>query len=102
MRNINKGAVVWPTVEECYVVAPQCPAVFDVMDAYNAETGKGGGIHWQSKNRRTLLLGIIDELIAANPTIDTSRIYVQGLSRGAEGAMYLMLSRPNFLPPQCL
>lgn len=39
---------------------------------------------------------MIDETIQQNPDIDKNRIYLIGLSRGAEGAMYLLLDRPNF------
>ncbi len=58
--------------------------------------GQKGGIHWQTDNRRQLVLKMIDQTIQENPQIDTNRIYLVGLSRGAEGAMSLLLDRRSF------
>lgn len=39
---------------------------------------------------------VIDNTLKDNPRIDPQRIYVVGLSRGAEDAMNLLLTRPDF------
>ncbi|MDG6895024.1 hypothetical protein A6A20_05135 [Volucribacter amazonae] len=80
--------------EQSFVLAPQYQTPFDPFD--NIEKGQRGGIHWQTDNRQQLLLKMIDQTLADNPNIDTNRIYLIGLSRGAEGALNLLLKRPHF------
>ncbi|MEG9481918.1 alpha/beta hydrolase-fold protein [Mannheimia sp. HC-2023] len=90
----SKGAIATLPYEPSFVLAPQYDQVFDPFD--NTEKGQKGGIHWQTGNRINLVLKMIDETIKANPQIDTNRIYINGLSRGAEGGLNLLLARPNF------
>lgn len=85
----SRQAVATLDHEDGYVLVPQYDGVFDAADPQ-------GGVHWQTPNRRALLLKLIDETLAAHPDIDRSRIYLNGLSRGGEGALYLMMDRPGF------
>lgn len=91
----SRGAVGMLDHEDAYVIAPQAPAVFDAFDVYDEATGSGGGIHWQSRNRRRLLAALVRDVIRRNPGIDRRRVYVVGLSRGAEGALALVLDEPD-------
>ncbi|TCJ98498.1 putative peptidase [Volucribacter psittacicida] len=90
----SKGAISTLAYEQGFVLAPQYQTPFDPFD--NVEKGQPGGIHWQTDNRQQLLLKMIDQTLANNPNIDTDRIYLIGLSRGAEGALNLLLKRPHF------
>ncbi len=90
----SKGAIATLPYEPSFVLAPQYDQVFDPFDS--EEKGQKGGIHWQTENRINLALKMIDETIKANPQIDTNRIYINGLSRGAEGGLNLLLAHPNF------
>lgn len=90
----SQGAVSTLKYEDGFVLAPQYASVFDPFDDINK--GQKGGIHWQTENRRALLLAMIDKTLQQNPEIDQDRIYLVGLSRGAEGALYLLLDRPHF------
>ncbi|MDH3000580.1 phospholipase [Chelonobacter oris] len=90
----SKGAISTLKYEDGFVLAPQYASVFDPFD--DTTKGQQGGVHWQTENRRKLLLAMIDKTIQENPEIDTSRIYIVGLSRGAEGGLYLLLDRPDF------
>ncbi|HHW7507892.1 TPA: alpha/beta hydrolase-fold protein [Mannheimia haemolytica] len=90
----SKGAIATLPYAPSFVLAPQYDQVFDPFD--NAAKGQKGGIHWQTENRINLVLKMIDETLKANPQIDTTRIYINGLSRGAEGGLNLLLARPTF------
>ncbi|MDO4430051.1 MAG: alpha/beta hydrolase-fold protein [Lonepinella koalarum] len=90
----SKGAIATLPYSPSFVLAPQYDQVFDPFD--NAAKGQKGGIHWQTENRTNLVLKMIDETLKANPQIDTTRIYINGLSRGAEGGLNLLLARPTF------
>ncbi|MGX2967062.1 phospholipase [Ursidibacter sp. B-7004-1] len=83
----SKGAISTLQYEEGFVVAPQYSSVFDPFDKE--------GIHWQTDNRHRLIFKMLDEIIANNPHIDTRRIYIVGVSRGAEGGLYLLQKRPE-------
>ena len=91
----SRGATGVLEHEDAYVVAPQAPAVFDAYDSYDEATGKGGGIHWQTRNRRRLLAALVRDVIRRNPGVDPDRVYVVGLSRGAEGGLALLLDEPD-------
>lgn len=91
----SRGAVGVLEHEDCYVVAPQLSSVFDAYDTYDEATGTGGGIHWQSRNRRYLVVALVRRLLREHPGIDRHRVYVHGLSRGAEGALALVLDEPQ-------
>ncbi|EIJ70912.1 alpha/beta hydrolase-fold protein [Pasteurella bettyae] len=90
----NKGAISTLQYEPGFVLAPQYGSVFDPFDDVNK--GHKGGIHWQTDNRQELVLKMIDDTLKANAQIDRHRIYLVGLSRGAEGALQLLLKRPQF------
>ena len=91
----SRGATGVLDHEDAYVIAPQAPAVFDAYDSYDEATGKGGGIHWQSRNRRRLLAALVRDVLRRNPRVDRERVYVVGFSRGAEGALALVLDEPE-------
>ncbi|WMT91885.1 PHB depolymerase family esterase [Pelagibacterium sp. H642] len=80
----NQGGVTWieNAPETAFVLAPQAPAR-DFRD----ENDLGG---WSSAETQQLLNGLIDEIIADNPGIDTDRIYLTGLSMGAMGSWTLL------------
>ncbi|MFD1805103.1 phospholipase [Pasteurella oralis] len=84
----SKGAIATLQYEDGFVLAPQYASVFDPFDKK--------GIHWQTDNRHQLVFKMLDEVMANNPNIDTKRIYIVGLSRGAEGGLYLLQKRPHF------
>ncbi|MFC0309744.1 alpha/beta hydrolase-fold protein [Gallibacterium trehalosifermentans] len=90
----SRGAISVLDYSPSFIVAPQYQTVFDPFD--DVTKGQQGGIHWQTNNRRQLVLKMIDKTILENPQIDTNRVYLIGLSRGAEGAMSLLLDRPTF------
>lgn len=91
----SRGAVGVLEYEDAFVVAPQEPSVFDPFDTYDEATGNGGGIHWQTRNRRGLLAGLVRDVLRRERGIDPRRVYVVGLSRGAEGALALVLDEPK-------
>lgn len=91
----SRGATGVLDFEDAYVVAAQAPSVFDPFDTFNEETRAGGGIHWQTRNRRKLLASLVQEVLRRERGIDPKRVYVVGLSRGAEGALALVLDQPT-------
>ncbi|MDU8924874.1 phospholipase [Pasteurellaceae bacterium LIM206] len=90
----SKGAISTLQYEDGFVLAPQYGTIFDPFDDVNK--GQRGGVHWQTENRQRLLLKMIDQTLSENPAIDRNRIYLVGLSRGAEGALNLLQKRPYF------
>lgn len=60
---------------DAYVLAPQCPKE----------------VYWESES----LYQLIQKVIAENKNIDTSRIYLTGLSMGAWGAWNLAFAHPD-------
>ncbi|MFU2078048.1 phospholipase [Avibacterium endocarditidis] len=85
----SKGAIATLVYEAGFVLAPQYQTVFDPFALQD-------GIHWQTDNRLDLVLKMIDDTVKNEPQIDPSRIYLIGLSRGAEGALKLLQKRPHF------
>ncbi|CDG00104.1 Putative uncharacterized protein [Avibacterium paragallinarum JF4211] len=85
----SKGSIATLAYEAGFVIAPQYSSVFDPFDPQ-------GGIHWQTDNRLDLVLDLIDHQLQNEPQIDRDRIYLVGLSRGAEGALKLLQKRPHF------
>ena len=63
----------------CFVVAPQCPT----------------NSYWGHPEVRDSLIGMIDEVIAENPEIDSNRIYLTGISMGGHGSWMLAAFRPD-------
>lgn len=84
----SRGAVATLAQEPGFVAVPQYSSVFDPFD-------KGGGIHWQTPNRQKLVLKMVSQILQKHPEIDRTRIYLLGLSRGAEGALQVMLREPK-------
>jgi predicted peptidase len=76
----NQGGVTWVenAPEKSFVLVPQVPAR-DTLDA----NGEGG---WRGTDTVKLLLALVDKVVAENPAIDTSRLYLTGLSLGAMGS----------------
>ncbi|MEJ5912904.1 hypothetical protein [Pseudokineococcus sp. 1T1Z-3] len=93
----SRGAVGALEHDDPYVLAPQLPSVFDPFDPYDEASGRGGGIHWQSANRRRLLAGLVRRVVEEETRVDRRRVYVVGLSRGAEGALGLVLDEPQLV-----
>lgn len=92
----NEGATVWASEEvqskhPCFVLAPQCP-----------ETGYWGSSPRKTRDSRELRANsilatvcvVLDEVVENYP-VDTSRLYVTGLSMGGFGAMALLSLRPH-------
>lgn len=82
----NQGGVTWVenAREKCFVLVPQVPAR-DTKDA-------AGEIGWRNAETEKLLLSLVDKVIAENYSIDSSRIYLTGLSLGGLGAWKLITS----------
>lgn len=91
----SRGATGVLDHEDAFVVAPQAPSVFDPFDVYDEATGNGGGIHWQTRNRQALLVSLVKDVLRRERGIDARRVYVVGLSRGAEGALALVRAEPR-------
>lgn len=90
----SRGAVGPLDYEDAYVLVPQYEAVFDSAEDFQAGE-QVGGIHWQSNHRQQQVLAVISDIIASHPNIDKNRIYIHGLSRGAEGALNIAAKEPN-------
>lgn len=84
----NQGGVAWVerAPEAAYVLVPQVPAR-DTADP-------AGEIGWRAADTMKLLLGLVDQVIADNPSIDTRRLYLTGLSLGAMGS-WAILTNPD-------
>lgn len=80
----SQGGTTWieNTREKAFVLVPQAPAR-DTRDA----AGEWG---WRSADTVKLLLALVDKVIAENPSIDTNRLYLTGLSMGAMGSWKLI------------
>ena len=81
-----------------FVVFPQCPrGDYWANISYNNEgNGLGFGFKKQAPPQKSLKLslGLLDELLQ-NPNVDTSRIYVMGLSMGGMATYELLQRRPG-------
>jgi predicted esterase len=76
--------------EGAYVLVPQCATRW--MD-----NGKGGATRGQENDiYNAPLMALIKYYVAANPGIDTDRIYVGGLSNGAYMSIKLLLLYPDY------
>lgn len=89
----SKGAIATLEYETGFVLAPQYNTVFDPFDS--RENNQRGGIHWQTNNRINLVMEMLQTTLNQYKNIDQNRIYIVGLSRGAEGALNLLLKNPN-------
>jgi predicted peptidase len=79
---LKHGARVFTTAENqakrpCFVIAPQCP-----KDQW-----------WSGKNLEDVIT--IVEKFAKDPRVDTSRIYITGLSMGGFGTWSIIAQRPK-------
>lgn len=84
----NKGAVAYLEDDRfaqnpTYVIAPQ---LYDRAD----------GLGFKEDNNSALVMQIVNDFIAANPNVDTDRIYVQGMSQGGRGTWDIILRNPDF------
>lgn len=84
----NQGGTAWIErgPEKTFVLVPQAPAR-DTRD----KDGEGG---WRGEDTQKLLLALVDKIVEDNPAIDTSRLYLSGLSMGALGS-WKIISHPN-------
>jgi predicted peptidase len=84
----NQGGITWVenARKKCFVLVPQVPAR-DTMDA-------AGEIGWRNAETEKLVLNLLDKLITENPSIDTNRLYLTGLSLGAMGS-WKIITNPD-------
>lgn len=79
-------------IQQAYVLAPQTPKPMrwasTTLASYDYATTP-------STPSMTALLHVIDKLVAENPNIDATRIYMTGLSRGGQGVWNAMIQRPE-------
>ncbi|HIF9218068.1 TPA: prolyl oligopeptidase family serine peptidase [Photobacterium damselae] len=81
------------SIQKAIIIAPQTPknirwASTSIKPYHFATT--------PSTPSMTAVFKLIDELIEKDKNIDTSRIYMVGLSRGGQGVWNAALQRPNF------
>ncbi len=86
----------WPIISymiekkmECYFIAPQCPVK---QRWWGFENGK---LTAEPSVQMALVLELLDKTIKELP-VDTSRMYVTGLSMGGSGTWDIILRRPDF------
>lgn len=96
--NANKLAIIWVEAENqndhpCFVIAPQCPKDNRWVDS-----------NWDLDTFDFKLLTISNELSAVSDLlkkvvndypVDSSRIYITGLSMGGFGTWYMLLKHPT-------
>ncbi len=79
-------------IQAAYVLAPQTPESMrwasTTLDSYVYEDTP-------STASMTALLGLIDQMITENESIDTNRIHITGLSRGGQGVWNALFQRPE-------
>ncbi|WP_226913287.1 hypothetical protein [Gephyromycinifex aptenodytis] len=92
----SRGAVGVLDFEDAFVLAPQYESVFDPSESLQAKRHIRG-IHWQSSHRQKQVIDLIKRTVREYPEIDTRRIYIHGLSRGAEGALDISAKAPNLI-----
>jgi len=73
-----------------YVLSPQSPTFWMQSESGEYTRGNKNDIYNEA------LKGLINEYVAANPGIDTKRIYVGGCSNGGYMALKLILNDPNY------
>lgn len=91
----SRGAVGVLDHEDCWVLAPQLSTVFDPFDTRSPTQTIGGGIYWQTRNRREKVINLVKTLLNEHPSIDRNRVYIHGLSRGGEGALAVASDAPE-------
>lgn len=83
---------------KAYVVFPQCPEgdYWANISYTNEGNGLGFGFKKQAPPQKSLkmVLGLLDELLK-RPDVDTSRVYVMGLSMGGMATYELLQRRPT-------
>ncbi len=81
-----------------FVVFPQCPRndFWANLDYNNEGNGLGFGFKKEAPAQKSLemVMGLLDEFLQ-NPSVDTSRIYVMGLSMGGMATFELLHRRPG-------
>jgi len=96
--NANRGATLWAETENqasypCFVVAPQCPST-----AQWVNTNWSSGSYSIDNVPMSTELKMVKEIIETLETqynIDTSRLYVTGLSMGGYGTWDFIIRYPN-------
>ncbi len=77
-----------------FVIFPQCPKEFRwVESAWDLPTGRGEFSDEPSVPMK-LTLELVDSFVKNNP-VDTSRLYVTGLSMGGQGSWYAAAAEPR-------
>lgn len=80
-------------IQKAIVLAPQTPEnirwASTSIEPYDFSTTP-------STPSMAALLKLVDNLLETDPSIDSSRIYLTGLSRGGQGVWYAALQRPDF------
>jgi predicted peptidase len=81
----------------CFVVAPQCPpTALWVRGEVKDLLGPTFVLSKKPSQPMTLVLELIDKLVAHDLPVDKSRVYVTGLSMGGFGTWDLIERRPDF------
>ncbi len=62
-----------------FMLAPQCPS----------------GKTWSDEGVYTLVMKALNDIIAANPAVDTNRLYIVGISMGGDGVWDYILKNPT-------
>jgi predicted esterase len=75
----------------CYILAPQCPPDSDWVDRDRSNGTFSGKLTEPMRD----LIAMIDQMLAANPSIDRRRVYLTGLSMGGFGTFDLLARRPE-------
>ncbi|MFN4200551.1 MAG: alpha/beta fold hydrolase [Fervidobacterium gondwanense] len=92
----NEGATVWASDEvqvkhPCFVLAPQCPE-----DSYWGTSFRiVGSSEYLEPNALLATVNVIIEKLIDKYPIDTSKIYITGLSMGGFGSVALMTMCPD-------
>ncbi len=79
-------------IQQAYVLAPQTPMPMRWASTTLASYDYAST---PSTPSMTALLHVIDQLVADNPNIDATRIYMTGLSRGGQGVWNAVIQRPE-------
>lgn len=78
-----------------YILAPQAPTLWLDSDGghnYLAADGPEKGYSYYTET----LMALIDEYVAANPSIDTDRIYLGGCSNGGYMTVHMIMEYPEY------
>lgn len=90
-----KDLISWEkaaTDQNMMVILPDSPAPYPSCWDYF------GPDHTENNRHNSLLIELTEKILTENPTIDTSKVMISGLSSGAGQAMVLGCLRPDLFP----